>query len=425
MDKCKYKISVIIPIYNVEDYLRETIESVVKQTIGFKENIQLILVNDGSPDKSEDICLEYKKKYPENVIYIKKKNGGVSSARNEGIKHAEGFFTTMLDSDDKWTKDSFESFYKESIKHPEINVFSCKILFFNAGDGNHPLNYKYKKNKIVNILGDDYDYPQLSSCNVFIKTEVIKKYKYDCSVKYGEDNKLINEIIFDETKYMILKKPTYLYRKRDDGLSAIQGSALNDDWYFVTPMIDRYLFDLSMKKFGCIIKYIQNIVCYELNWRVIVNKQYDFKGRRKEYSEMVNSLIRDIDNDIILHNKKLNINKCVYLLSKKDKKIYDKINLNKNKAYIDNYLYPCDKLVLLVIDQVYQKNNSLFFYGRLDQKFINKKDFKILLNDKKVNIDYYDLTNNSYQITYDGEKLYNYVGISFSIKIDKKYLKTL
>ena len=84
----KFKISVIIPIYNVGNYLEETIMSVVKQSIGFK-NIQLILVNDGSTDNSEDVCLKFKNMYPNNVIYIKQKNSGVSVARNNGLKYAE------------------------------------------------------------------------------------------------------------------------------------------------------------------------------------------------------------------------------------------------------------------------------------------------------------------------------------------------
>ena len=75
-----YKISTIIPIYNVEKYLDETIKSIINQTIGFK-NIQMILVNDGSPDNSEEICLKYKEKYPNNIIYVKKENGG---EKNEG-----------------------------------------------------------------------------------------------------------------------------------------------------------------------------------------------------------------------------------------------------------------------------------------------------------------------------------------------------
>ena len=85
MQDYKYRFSVVIPIYNVEKYLEETIESVISQDIGFKENIQLILVNDGSPDSSEDICLRYRELYPENIVYVKQKNGGVSRARNHGM----------------------------------------------------------------------------------------------------------------------------------------------------------------------------------------------------------------------------------------------------------------------------------------------------------------------------------------------------
>ena len=69
MNNRQFLFSVIIPIYNVEKYLAETIESVINQSIGFKKNIELILVNDGSPDNSEQICLEYKEKYPDKSIW--------------------------------------------------------------------------------------------------------------------------------------------------------------------------------------------------------------------------------------------------------------------------------------------------------------------------------------------------------------------
>ena len=68
MDNYKYKISVVMPIYNVEKYLEESILSVINQTIGF-DNIQLILVNDGSPDNCEEICLKYREKYPNYIVY--------------------------------------------------------------------------------------------------------------------------------------------------------------------------------------------------------------------------------------------------------------------------------------------------------------------------------------------------------------------
>ena len=107
----KYKFSVVIPIYNVEDYVEETILSVINQTIGFEENIQMILVNDGSPDNSEDICFRYKDKYPDNIIYVKQENRGVSAARNNGMNYIEGKYVNFLDSDDKWDLDAFEKVY--------------------------------------------------------------------------------------------------------------------------------------------------------------------------------------------------------------------------------------------------------------------------------------------------------------------------
>lgn len=104
MGNSRFKFSVIIPVYNVENYLEETIQSVIHQTIGFKKNIQIILVNDGSPDDSGKICEKYQREYPDNIVYVEQKNAGVSAARNNGLKYAEGEIINFLDSDDKWGK---------------------------------------------------------------------------------------------------------------------------------------------------------------------------------------------------------------------------------------------------------------------------------------------------------------------------------
>ena len=97
----------VIPIYNTGRYLEETFESVIGQTIGFEKHIQMILVNDGSTDNSEEICLRYKEKYPQNIVYVKQENGGVSAARNTGMKYVRGKYVNFLDSDDKWEKHAF------------------------------------------------------------------------------------------------------------------------------------------------------------------------------------------------------------------------------------------------------------------------------------------------------------------------------
>ena len=97
-------LSVIIPIYNSEEYLERCIESVVNQA---DDSIEIILVNDGSTDGSQKICEKYTCQY-ENVKLLVKENGGLSSARNYGLTYAQGMYVAFLDSDDMWSSDFIE-----------------------------------------------------------------------------------------------------------------------------------------------------------------------------------------------------------------------------------------------------------------------------------------------------------------------------
>lgn len=116
----KELISVIIPIYNVENYLERCIKSVINQTY---KNFELILVNDGSQDRSGKICEEYAKK-DSRIIVIHKKNGGLSDARNKGIDICKGDFITFIDSDDYVEKQYLEILYN-AIKRENANISIC------------------------------------------------------------------------------------------------------------------------------------------------------------------------------------------------------------------------------------------------------------------------------------------------------------
>ena len=107
-EKC-FLISVIMAIYNTGRYLDDSIGSLLNQTINFNE-IQIILVNDGSIDNTEEICLKYQTKYPKNIFYIKIIHSGVSIARNEGMKYANGTYINFLDPDDKWDSLAFKCY---------------------------------------------------------------------------------------------------------------------------------------------------------------------------------------------------------------------------------------------------------------------------------------------------------------------------
>ena len=106
------KVSVIVPVYNVYEYLSKCLDSLVNQTL---KDIEIIVVNDGTKDDSESIIKKYLKKY-KNIIYIKKENGGQGSARNEGIKHATGEYIGYVDSDDYIELSMYEKLYNKAIE---------------------------------------------------------------------------------------------------------------------------------------------------------------------------------------------------------------------------------------------------------------------------------------------------------------------
>lgn len=111
------KVSVVVPVYNVEKYLKRCLDSIVNQTY---KNIEIILINDGSKDNSRDICEEYEKNY-ENIFLINQDNGGLSAARNTGLKHINGDAVTFVDSDDWLELDAIE-YYVDSMKKYNADI---------------------------------------------------------------------------------------------------------------------------------------------------------------------------------------------------------------------------------------------------------------------------------------------------------------
>lgn len=116
------KVSVIVPVYNVYDYIEKCLDSLVNQTL---KDIEIIVVNDGSPDNSQEIIDKFAKKHSNVKSYIKK-NGGLSDARNYGIKYAKGEYIAFLDSDDYVKVDMYEKMYKKA-KEKDFDMVVCDI----------------------------------------------------------------------------------------------------------------------------------------------------------------------------------------------------------------------------------------------------------------------------------------------------------
>lgn len=120
------KISVIVPIYNVEKQLSRCLESILKQE---ENDLEIILVNDGSPDNSGEIAKEYATRYPDKILYFEKENGGLSDARNFGIKHSSGKYLAFVDSDDYITENLFKDL--EPYMEADYDMVKFKISVIN------------------------------------------------------------------------------------------------------------------------------------------------------------------------------------------------------------------------------------------------------------------------------------------------------
>lgn len=117
-------VSIIVPVYNVEKYLEECLDSIINQTY---IDLDIILVDDGSTDSSPDICERYAEK-DNRIRVIHKENGGLSSSRNSGLDYAQGEYVYFLDSDDYLEKDAIDLLIKETENKPDIVFFDAKTF---------------------------------------------------------------------------------------------------------------------------------------------------------------------------------------------------------------------------------------------------------------------------------------------------------
>lgn len=423
----QFKFSIVVPIYNVEKYLEETIESVIDQTIGFEENIQLILVNDGSQDNSEEICLKYKEKYPENVVFIKKENGGVSSARNKGIEFIQGKYVNFLDGDDKWSPDALELIYDFFEKNNnDIDFVVARKKLFEAEERFHILDYKFDKTKVVDIF-EDYDFVQMDVTSVVLKTEVVKKYKFNENLKYAEDAEFINRILLEKHRYGVVREAIHLYRKRLDATSALQNSKNSKSWFVETiKYFHKYIFDISREKFGEAIPYIQYIVMYDIQWRL---KKTNFAAinekEKEEYIQNIVYLLKNIDDYIIIKQKNIFSKTKLYALSLKyGRNIVEELEYRDGKFYFNNLeVYKIrNKTNLFRIEDLEIKKGILNLKGKT-LLALQRSDYEIYTNiNSKQNLKIELIEEEKDIKTFTNESFKNY---TYNIKIPLKNVKII
>ena len=371
MTDFNYKFSIVMAVYNVDLFLDEAIQSLVKQTIGFEKNVQLILVDDGSTDVSGTICDRYAQNYPKNILVIHKENGGVSSARNAGIPFIQGKYVNFLDSDDKLTVNALSEVYDFfENNYSEIDVVSIPLKFFDGQTGGHILNYKFQNGTRVIDLQKEYECIQLSLPSAFIKQQDAKQICFDTRLHYAEDAKECLKILINRMKLGVVAEPSYLYRRRTQGeQSAIQKSGLTKDWYLeYIELFSRDVLDYSRQQKGFIPKFLQYSVIYDLQWRITTNskkiKSILSEEEFKVFKKKLFALLAYIDDEVILTQSNIYPEHKCYLLSKKYDVTPYYLNCNKNLAVcVDKSFIIMESNIKTELDFMEEEGNDLVIEG--------------------------------------------------------------
>ena len=345
----------------------DSIGSLLNQTINL-ENIQIILVNDGSTDNSEEICLKYKRIHPKNIHYIKTMHGGVSRARNLGLKYAKGKYINFLDADDLWNCESFKYVSLFFLFHKNVDIVAGRLKFFEVIKSYHPLDYKFYKTRVVNLT-EEYNCIQISGPSTFFRRSLIKGKKFPENVFSGEDTVFINNLLLLNPIIGYIKEAIYYYRRRSDSSSAVQTQTQKFDFYFSQlKYVGQYLLDRSKQLYNIIVPFIQFYIAYNDLFRIL-SPAFNFLSDNniKEYCNTLIMQLKQIDDKYILEQKFTNYRTKLLALSKKYNRDvrYEVIVNNGLLMYYQNFLINITKSNNIIVWNILNiKDNTLQLEGK-------------------------------------------------------------
>ncbi len=237
-------ISIIVPVYNVQNYLRKCLESVLAQTY---KNIEIILVDDGSTDSSGKICDQYGKKHS-NIKVIHKANGGLSDARNKGLKYVKGKYVIFVDSDDIIDRGIVEYLYGLVIRNradigicDPIHCYPNQAIDFKQADQEQVFSREeaieqmlYQKSFLVAAWGKIYP------------TNYFENIRFPIGILY-EDAAIMYKIFDQAQRIAYGNAKLYGYLHRDNSITTKQFSEHDSDILTICDQIDKYFIERSEK----------------------------------------------------------------------------------------------------------------------------------------------------------------------------------
>ena len=297
------KISVIVPVYKVEAYLDECVNSIVNQTY---KNLEIILVDDGSPDNCPKMCDEWSKK-DSRIKVIHKKNGGLSDARNAGIDVSTGDYISFIDSDDYIEKNMYEIAIT-TMKEESAQIFICGRYYL------YGEKKEIQQQQNVKVIMDNVE--ALDKMNTFCYYDVAawdkvyKKSLFD-GIRYpvgklSEDWFTTYKVIDRATKVVYDSAPLYVYRQRANSITHSGNKKINEDCIDAS----KEVFDYIANKYPQI--KLNALTSYVYASIGVYNNYVSYRGGQKQ---KIKSLRNDIKENykVVIKNKDLTKSRKIQL----------------------------------------------------------------------------------------------------------------
>lgn len=382
----EYKATVIVPVYNVERFLRGCLRSLTEQTIGF-ENIEVVLVNDGSTDNSEAVCREFADKY-DNVFLYSKENEGLSKTRNYGLARSHGKYIFFLDSDDKLRADTVKSVtdFFDTV-YDEVDLVTYRIIQY-YGEKPVIVHYRYRtltKTGVYDLTDPDNRFITQTNINICIKNRGEDNLLFDTTPNFRhEDEKYCCDILREKMKIGFCSDGEYIYNR--DNVDSIVSTKFSPENIFDTSMT---FYEKLFDSFGRFVPtYYQGIVFNDLRWKLKDGKLLPLHLSGEDWEKAnirIDRLLARIEEDTIVLHPSVSENRLFYWLLRRPNSHPTVVCTDKGISIVSDgrKLYETKKIRIAVKDSKARLVSPVFFFLKKDNVRLFNGENEIPLDFKK------------------------------------------
>lgn len=302
MKRFQYQVSIIVPVYNVEEYVGACLDSLMRQTIDFSK-IEILTIDDGSTDNSLAICQKYAEKYS-NIKVFTKPNEGLSATRNYALRRATGKYIMYLDSDDSFTDDTIRqvtSFFDEH--YDEVDLVTYKIVPYTDGQA-RPLHYRYKtlvESGVYDLRASENAFITQTNINVCVKNLFENNVYFDTTPDFRhEDQKYCLDVLSAKMKIGYCAEGEYRY--------IYNPSSITKTYFYAY-----YLFEPTMAYWEQVFRrfapdipaYVMAMYVNDLNWKLRDDILFPYHYSPEDYQKAMDricALLAQVDTEIILNH---------------------------------------------------------------------------------------------------------------------------